>query len=62
MVKGKVCRNCRRFVEGNKCPVCGQSSFSRSWKGVIVINDPKESEVAKTLGITVPGKYTIWVK
>ncbi len=62
MAKEKVCRNCKRFVEGSKCPVCGQASFSRSWKGVVFINDPKDSEVAKTLGITVPGKYCLWVK
>ena len=62
MVKGKVCRNCRRFVEGTKCPVCSQANFSRSWKGIVFINEVNGSEVAKTMGITAPGKYTIWVK
>jgi len=60
--KEKVCRNCRRFVEGSVCPVCNQASFSRSWKGVVVINDPANSEIAKVLGIDVPGKYCLWVK
>jgi DNA-directed RNA polymerase subunit E" len=60
--KDKVCRNCKRFVEESKCPVCSQSNFSRSWKGIVVINDPKESEIAQTLGISVPGKYCLWVK
>ncbi|RLJ07921.1 MAG: DNA-directed RNA polymerase subunit E'' [Candidatus Aenigmatarchaeota archaeon] len=61
-VKEKVCRNCKRFVTGSVCPVCNESNFSRSWKGVVVINDPKDSEIAKIMGITVPGKYCIWVK
>jgi DNA-directed RNA polymerase subunit E" len=61
-VKDKVCKNCRRFVEGSVCPVCSQSQFSRSWKGIAIINNPNESEVAKVMGITVPGKYAIWVK
>ena len=60
--RDKVCRNCKRFVEDSKCPVCNQSNFSRSWKGIVVINDPKDSEIAQTLGISVPGKYSLWVK
>ena len=58
----KVCRNCRLFVKGSICPLCKQSQFSRSWKGIVVINDPQGSEVAHVMGITAPGKYAIWVK
>ena len=58
----KVCRICKRFVEGNECPVCKKSNLSRSWKGVVIIIDPKDSEIAKLLGIEVPGKYCLWVK
>jgi DNA-directed RNA polymerase subunit E" len=60
--KEKVCRNCRRFVKEVKCPICNQSNFSRSWKGIVIINDPADSEVAQVLGITVPGKYCLWAK
>ena len=58
----KVCRNCKRFVRGSVCPVCSQSSFSRSWKGIVYINDPSGSEIAKSMDLKVPGKYTVWVK
>ncbi len=61
-VKDKVCRACKRFVAGSKCPICNQSNFSRSWKGLVVINNPAESEVAQLLGINAPGKYCLWVK
>lgn len=61
-VKDKVCRSCRRFVQGSKCPICNQSNFSRSWKGLVVINNPQESEVAQLLNINHPGKYCLWVK
>lgn len=60
--KDKVCRSCLRFVTESVCPVCRESNFSRSWKGVAIIIDPNESEVAKILGISVPGKYCLWVK
>jgi len=60
--KENVCRNCKRFVMGNLCPVCNTKDFTKSWKGIVVINDPNTSEVAKLLEITSPGKYAIWVK
>ncbi len=58
----KVCRNCRLFVEGDKCPLCGESNFSKSWKGTAMIKDPNGSEIAKKLEIKGKGKYCIWVK
>ena len=58
----KVCRTCRLFVEGNVCPLCNGTNFSRSWKGMVIIKNPVESEIAKTLGITTKGKYCLWVK
>jgi DNA-directed RNA polymerase subunit E" len=61
-MKDKVCKNCRLFVKGDKCPVCQMSSFSRTWKGMVFIRDPQNSEVAKLLSITHPGKYCLWVK
>jgi len=60
--KEKVCRNCRLFVKEDVCPLCGESNFSRSWKGMMLINNPAESEIARTLGIKTKGKYTLWVK
>ena len=60
--KEKVCRKCHRFVTDSVCPVCKESNSSRSWKGLAFIMDPAESEIAKILEITVPGKYCLWVK
>ncbi len=57
----KVCRACKRFVQDSKCPICNQSNFSRSWKGLAVIKDPN-SEMAKQLNITTPGRYCLWVR
>jgi len=60
VVREKVCVHCRRFVEGKVCPACKTSDFTRNWQGSVVIIDP-ESEIAKSLGITVPGRYAISV-
>jgi DNA-directed RNA polymerase subunit E" len=58
----KVCKKCRRFVRGKVCPACNIANFTKTWKGVVIIHDPNNSDVAKALGITAPGKYALWVK
>lgn len=63
MVKSKkVCKNCRIFVEGAKCSLCGGSDFSTTWAGVAVIVDPAKSEVAKKMEVELPGKYALKVR
>lgn len=61
-MKDKVCKNCKLFVKGDKCPLCNLSTFTRTWKGVVFVKDPQDSEVAKLLGATAPGKYCLWLK
>lgn len=56
-----VCRNCKRFTTEKKCPVCLSTDLSASWKGLAIINDPKDSEIAKILDIGAPGKYALFV-
>ena len=58
----QACRECHRIVEGLVCPIYGSSSLSKDWTGYVVIIDPKESEVAKKLGITLPGRYALKVR
>jgi DNA-directed RNA polymerase subunit E" len=62
MVKRQyVCRNCRRFTTEKECPICKSTALSASWKGLVIIIDPQESEIAKNLGIGAPGKYALFV-
>lgn len=58
--KTQVCRNCRRFTTERACPVCKSTNLSTSWKGLVVVNDVN-SEVAKMLNITEPGRYALYV-
>ena len=57
----KACKNCRRLVKGNLCPLCKSSEVTSNWKGILVVFDAN-SEIAKEAGITAPGKYAIKVK
>lgn len=56
----RACKNCKRILAGTTCPVCNTSDTTTSFQGIVVIFDA-ESEVAKRLGITAPGKYAIKV-
>lgn len=55
----KACKKCRRIVEGDVCPVCKEANLTASWKGFLLILDPNNSELAKKLDITLPGKYAL---
>jgi DNA-directed RNA polymerase subunit E" len=62
MVKRQyVCRGCRRFTTEKECLICKSTDLSASWKGLVIIIDPSESEIAKNLNITTPGKYALFV-
>ncbi len=60
--KESVCKHCKRFVRGDKCPACNTKDFSKTWKGIIIVNDPSASEIGKLTEINAPGKYALWVK
>jgi DNA-directed RNA polymerase subunit E" len=55
----KVCKKCKIFVSGNKCPICEGNKFTDNWKGKIVILDSIKSEIAAKLEIKVKGEYAI---
>ncbi|MFH0832791.1 MAG: transcription elongation factor subunit Spt4 [Candidatus Aenigmatarchaeota archaeon] len=54
-----ACRTCKRIVKGKICSEC-KGEATTNFQGVVVILDA-ESEIAKKLGITVPGTYAIRV-
>lgn len=57
----KACRKCRSLVPKNAtvCPVCGSQDFTMEWSGVVIVIDPENSKIAKTLEIKTPGKYVV---
>jgi len=57
-----VCRECHRLVLGQVCQICNSSALSSDWSGYVVIIDPAKSQIAKRLGVTLPGKYALKVR
>jgi DNA-directed RNA polymerase subunit E" len=56
----KACKDCKRVIEkGDVCPNCGGTNLTTSWKGSVTIFNENDSEIAKKMGITKPGKYAL---
>ncbi len=61
MAREMACRKCKCVTTGKVCPLCKSSDLTPDWSGVVLVVDPTNSEISKTLGITQKGKYAIKV-
>lgn len=60
MPKPKACKLCKTIFDGgDKCPKCEAKESTDSFKGRIVILDPKKSEIAKKLNLKDKGNFAI---
>ena len=58
----KSCPICRVIYDDQKtCQACG-IDLSDKFSGMIVVINPEKSEVAKIIGKTAPGRYSIKTK
>ena len=55
------CTSCKRLSTKERCPVCDNPTSS-NWSGLLIITNPDESDVAKELGITLAGEYSLRVR
>ena len=55
MVKELACRKCRCITTGKVCPSCKSSDLTPDWECIVVVANPMESKIAKTLKIDVEG-------
>ncbi len=58
----RACRDCKMITTRSRCPNCGSDRLSKDFTGVVIIIDPKGSEVAKILSIKKPGMYALRVR
>jgi DNA-directed RNA polymerase subunit E" len=61
MAREMACRKCKHVTTLKVCPNCKSSDLTPDWNGVVLVVDPSNSEISKTLGITTKGKYAIKV-
>lgn len=56
-----ACLKCKTLTTDKACPNDGSTELSSEWSGLIIVINPERSQVAKTLGITKPGRYALKV-
>jgi DNA-directed RNA polymerase subunit E" len=61
MVREMACRKCKFVTIGKVCPACKSSDLTPDWNGIVLVVDPSNSQIARTLGITEKGKYALRV-
>jgi DNA-directed RNA polymerase subunit E" len=58
----KACKKCKKLYDNiDVCPEC-KEKLTQSWKGLLIVLDPENSEIAKQLKIKEKGKYAIIVR
>ncbi|WNY27300.1 transcription elongation factor subunit Spt4 [Methanolapillus ohkumae] len=59
----KVCRKCMRLIVNSEtCEMCGSGDLADEWMGLVVIIDPKRSEIAKRMNVDLADKYALKVR
>ncbi len=59
MAKEKACKQCKSVYEGAKCPKCGSTESTDTFKGKIYVLNPGESELAKNLKLNEKGEFAV---
>ena len=59
VTKEKSCLNCRAIYFGDKCPNCGETPASNSFKGRVHVFDTEKSEMAENMKINSNGEFAI---
>ncbi len=58
----KACRECHMITTESLCPKCKTATLSDDFSGLVIINNPEESEMAKVMGIEKKGHYALRVR
>jgi RNA polymerase subunit RPABC4/transcription elongation factor Spt4 len=58
-IKERSCLNCRAIYIGDKCPQCGETPASESFKGRIHIFDSEKSEMSDRMKLNKNGEFAI---
>ncbi len=61
MANMRACLRCRYITKDEKCPICG-SETTDNYRGLIIILNPKESDIAKKIKVDIKGKYALTSK
>jgi DNA-directed RNA polymerase subunit E" len=58
----RACRNCKIITENNSCPICRGTDLSDDYSGLLIILDPKGSQLAEKMEIESEGRYALKIR
>ena len=58
----KACTNCHFITKDNVCPKCRSTSLSEDFGGIVIMFDPENSVIAKTMNIKEKGRFALKVR
>jgi DNA-directed RNA polymerase subunit E" len=61
-MREKACTNCHFITKENVCAKCKSTNLSEDFSGIVVMFDPENSSIAKTMKIKQKGRYALKVR
>jgi len=61
-MREKACTNCHFITKENFCAKCKSTNLSEDFSGIVVMFDPENSAIAKTMKIKKKGRYALKVR
>ena len=61
-MREKACTNCHFITKENVCTKCKSTNLSEDFSGIVVMFDPANSSIAKTMKIKEKGRYALKVR
>lgn len=58
----KACTDCHFITKGNMCPKCRSTGLSDDFGGLVIVFDPAESAIGKSLKVKEKGRYALKVR
>jgi DNA-directed RNA polymerase subunit E" len=58
----KACSSCHSLTKESMCPKCRTSSLSDDFSGLVIVFEPENSAIAKTMNIKEKGRYALKVR
>ena len=58
----KACSSCHFLTKESMCPKCRTSSLSDDFSGLVIVFEPENSAIAKTMNIKEKGRYALKVR
>ena len=62
MSRERACKTCHLITQKDFCPKCKTHTLSDDFSGIVIVLDPKKSQIAVRLNLDVPGKYALRVR